>query len=551
MTNTSRGMPFIKSEPDEFGSNANQFMRAQGYGNAQANFGNGFNNPQDGASIDPSELSMSNGTFGMQYNFGGQNMASSFNMGNSGYNEDELLESLEFGNNTQGMLDDFAAMQPQTNNTKNSAAIPMNHPGQMSNVYSSTPEGPPIQSPFLGNFDYNQFRPMNSIPQHMSPLQNAPFMNGKRPSVPSTTRKSSDQRNPLTPRTAAMAGLHIGTPESGNLANGRPIRTPSMQSRHQKTLSGQYDSTPGSLHSYLDSPLSSPGTAVHHVGISETLGSGKHASLPAKVEHGLGPPSSTQNMETVEAKKRRRRASHNAVERRRRDNINERIQDLSHLVPQHRLEDDKVRKQLQNSGPLSPTVGSTSLSPPNANNAATSLLAGGAGRRAAGTAGNITIGLPVEEKEKGPNKGDILNGAVSWTRDLMWALHIKYQQEDTLAEYITSLGGTWPYQVTEDEKRMRTEVVDAIEKNNAASFTYSRTDGSGLRVPKHTNLAGDRVQTTSSMSPQSNFELSPGFHSGGSGTNSGSNGPGQPQYWHSAGHTGISFKEEDEFMEMN
>lgn len=37
-------------------------------------------------------------------------------------------------------------------------------------------------------------------------------------------------------------------------------------------------------------------------------------------------------------KRRRRRESHNAVERRRRDNINERIQELSTLLPEHLLE---------------------------------------------------------------------------------------------------------------------------------------------------------------------------------------------------------------------
>lgn len=545
MTNPSTGMPYIKSEPDEFGNNPNRFMAASNFGNSQ-NYGNQFNNSQDGGSIDPSELSMQNTNFGgMNYNFGGNNMSSSFSMGNSGYDDSELLESLDFSNNGQGMLDDYSSMNQSDSNTRSSGAVQMNQQNQMSNAYSSTPDGPPIQSPFLGTFDYNQFRPMGSLPQHMSSLQGVQY--AKRPSIQSANRKSSEQRSPLTPRTAAMANLHIGTPESGNLVNGRPIRAPSVQNRHAKTLSGQYDSTPGSFHSYLDSPLSSPSGGLHHAGISETLGSGQHASLPAKVENGLN----TSNAETVEAKKRRRRASHNAVERRRRDNINERIQDLSHLVPQHRLEDDKVKKQLQTNGPLSPTIGATSMSPPNANNTATSLLVGAAGRRAASTAGNITIGLPIDEKEKGPNKGDILNGAVSWTRDLMWALHQKYQQEDELAQYIQSVGGTWPFQVTEDEKRMRSEVMDAVEKNDSASFAYSRTDGSGLRVPRHTNIAGERVHGNSSLSPQSNFELSPGFHSGGSGTNSGSGGPGQPQFWHSAGHGGISFKEEDEFMEMN
>lgn len=274
--------------------------------------------------------------------------------------------------------------------------------------------------------------------------------------------------------------------------------------------------------------------------ISEAISS-KHASLPAKVEGSHG-------SESQEAKKRRRRASHNAVERRRRDNINERIHDLSELVPAHRLDDDRIKKQLSGNGPLSPIVGATSISPPNA---ATSLLAGASGRRAASNAGNITLGLPIEEKEKGPNKGDILNGSVAWTRDLMWALYHKYVQEEELAHHITQLGGQWPFQVSEDDKRMRSEVMEAVEKNDPSSFAYSRFDGSGLRVPRYTTLSGERITSANgnSLSPQSNLELSPGFHSGGSGTNSGSNP--QPQFWNSAGHAGISFKEEDELMELN
>jgi Helix-loop-helix DNA-binding domain len=541
MAGHSGSIPYIKREPDELTNDPNRYIASsQTYHGAQQNFPNQFDlQQQTNAGIDPSELSMPNGSYTMPYFSGSQqNLSSSFNLGNSGYGEDELLESLDFSGQ-QGNMDDFTNLQHQTNQNRHQSGVPMNHHGPMTHVYSSTPDGPPIQSPFLGGFDYNQFRPMNSIPQHMSPHANTTYMNAKRPSMHSV-RKSSDQRSPMTPKTP---GLHVGTPELTNLQNGRPIRTPSAQSRQQKTLSGHYDSTPGSLHSYLDqSPMSSPGHLSHHTGISETLG-----SLPTKIENGQ---SNTQSSETVEAKKRRRRASHNAVERRRRDNINERIQDLSHLVPQHRLDDDKVKKQLQNSSSLSPTVGPTGTSPPNA---ATSLLAGANGRRAASTAGNITIGLPIEDKEKGPNKGDILNGAVSWTRDLMWALNTKYTQEEELLQYITQLGGTWPFEITEEEKRMRSEVLDAMEKNDVTTFEYSRADGTGLRVPRHTNAAGQRLQPNLNMSPQSMLELSPGFHSGGSGTNSGSGGPGQPQFWNSAGHPGLSFKEEDEdqYMELN
>lgn len=515
-------MPYIKSEPDDFDTLSN------GYGNFNSN-PNYVNFQQHiNGSVDPSELSVGNGSYNQNLNFGGQNMSGSFHMGGGGtLADDELLESLS-------SPQDYGMQQNGTPN------ITMG--GQMNGLYSHTPDGAPIQSPFTGGFDYSQFRPMNSLPQHMSPHQGPSYIN-KRPSMQSQHRKSSaDQRAPMTPRTAAMAGLHIGTPENGGMQpNARAIRAPNSASRHQKTLSGQFDSTPGSLGSFLDSPLSSPSNMPHHGGISETISS-KHASLPDKVAH-------SQSSESQEAKKRRRRASHNAVERRRRDNINERIHDLSLLVPQHRLEDDKIKKQLASNGPLSPTIGATSMSPPNA---ATSLLAGANGRRAASTAGNITLGLPIEEKEKGPNKGDILNGSVAWTRDLMWALYHKYVQEEELANYITQLGGQWPFQVSEDDKRMRSEVMDAVEKNDPGSFSYSRHDGSGLRVPKHTSISGERLQSHNgtSLSPQSNLDLSPGFHSGGSGTNSGSN-PAQPQMWHSAGHAGMSFKEEDEFMELN
>ncbi|KAJ9651210.1 hypothetical protein H2198_009512 [Neophaeococcomyces mojaviensis] len=145
-------------------------------------------------------------------------------------------------------------------------------------------------------------------------------------------------------------------------------------------------------------------------------------------------------------------------------------------------------------------------------------------RSSSNTVSNITLGLPIEEKEKGPNKGDILNGAVAWTRSLMWALYHKYVQEQELANHITQLGGQWPFQISEDGKRMRTELMDAVEKNDPGSFSYTRHDGSGLRVSKHTTISGERIQHNdgNSLSPLSNLELSPGFHSGGSGTNNGS-----------------------------
>ena len=561
MTDTTGAVPYIKREPNDRMSDPNQYMiTPQSYGGVQQQFVQTFNAQPTNESIDPSALSMQNGNFGMQHSFGSpQNLSSSFNLGNSGFGDDELLESLDFVGK-QDQPNGFASQQhhyqsqskPRYLDQRYPTGLSMSHQGQVSNIYSSTPEGPPIQSPFLGGFNYDQFRPVNSIHQQMSPPQNGQYENSlhttKRPSMQGMHRKSSDQRSPMTPRTPAMSSLQLGTPDSGNFA-AQPVRAASTQNGHQRTLSNHFGSTGGSYESsYLDSPLASPVHPTHHPGIIKAVKSGKHASLPHKFSSAVSHGHHSHNHDSQEGKKARRRASHNAVERRRRDNINDRIHDLSYLVPQHRLDDDKVKKQLQNNQPASPNGGGTSMSPPNA---ATSLLAGASARRATSTAGNITIGLPIEEKEKGPNKGEILNVSVGWTRDLMWALYSKYLQEDELAQHISQLGGTWPFEITEDERRMRSELVDAMEKNDPRSFSYSRGHGSGLRVPKYTNLAGEPTPGTAAISPQSLAELSPGFHSGGSGSGSGNGAPGQPQYWTSGGHPGISFKEEDEFMEMN
>ncbi|KAI9874360.1 MAG: hypothetical protein M1823_007703, partial [Watsoniomyces obsoletus] len=113
-------MPFIKSEPEEFGNNPNRYTQAQNYGHNQQNF-NQYHN-QDGGSIDPSELTMSNGNFN-QYGFGSQNMSSSFSMGNSAFNEDELLDSLDMNNN-QPMMDDFSNTQQFTNQPQQRGSVP-------------------------------------------------------------------------------------------------------------------------------------------------------------------------------------------------------------------------------------------------------------------------------------------------------------------------------------------------------------------------------------------------------------------------------------------
>ena len=573
------GSPLIKDEPDDFfhPHHARQMMpnhHPAGFGMPQSHSFDQFGSSHgDTASIDPSELSMPNGSFMQSYASFNAPQNLGFNMGHSGIADDELVD---LGNLDEPSVADqghFAPPQQPGFGSNHDApfsphsqslAAGMDQQGQPNQMFSHTPDGAPINSPFThNNFNYDHFR-QPPHPQHRMSMGTPSSYNvspGMRPGSHSGSldqayalgkaktrphsgldRKASEARSPLSSKTPALGNLNLGTPESGSFPS-QPIHTSRLgPQRHQKSLSNHWDETPGSMQSYVDSPISSPGQPSHHAQISDVMKSGKPASLPAKVENGhhIGPVPTYQ---TQEAKRRRRRESHNMVERRRRDNINERIQELSHLVPHHRLEDEKVRKHLLNNSPLSPTLGATSMSPPQA----TSLLAGGAGRRAAG---NITTGIPMEEKDKGPNKGDILNGAVGWTRDLMWQLHAKLQQESELADYITSLGGTFPFEQTEDEKRMRSELADAMEKNDPNSFSYSRAAGTGLRVPKHTTISGEALNSAI-MSPQS---LSPANLSGGDGSGNVSVGGGAhpSNFWSGhnsggSGHGSISLKEEDEY----
>lgn len=581
MAGTGASSPFIKDEPDDqfFSSHNQRFMsNPQSFGLTQTHF-NQFGS--HGGSINPNDLnvasngiSIPNSGYGtsFQNNFSTQpsNPSASFSKGISTFGDDELLDSLDTINNPHsnhggmqngqdfGMEFDFNNHTMYGGNNGNGLGVDPNMNG-----YSNTPDGDPIQSPFVHNFNHAQFRHMQT--QHNfgsslqspasyagSPLSGADLHNGdnnftkqQRPRLTQvgSGRKASSTRSPLTPKTPAISSLNIGSADQSNFPT-QPIRTNHVH-RHQKTLSGQWDQAPNSLGSFPGSEFGSPIQGVHpNPQISDIL---KGTSMPTKLNNGHG-SANAPGLQSQEMKRRRRRESHNLVERRRRDNINERIQELSHLVPMHRLEDEKVRKAIMNNSPLSPTLTAVSQPPPNGMSPpqATSGLAGPGARRATG---NITTGIPIEEKDKGPNKGDILNGAVSWTRDLMWMCHHQAQQMEDLANLIAELGGTWPYEKTEDEKRMHTELMDAMAKNGEASFEYTRRPGTGLRVPKHTDYRGEPDR--GSNFPQLDNSLSPDNHSSTDAGQTGMGGAGQ--YWsgHNSGGSGPGsiggFKEEDEY----
>ncbi|KAK4659783.1 hypothetical protein QC762_113720 [Podospora pseudocomata] len=459
--------------------------------------------------IDPNDLSMA-GNFGSSFqnnNFSGGHTNTN-NVSNGFLGDDELLDSLTSPNPTDhqgglhGQGQDFG-MDNMGGMAFSHGAYGSSHHGLSIDNYSSTPDGDPIQSPYVHQ-PYNQYRPMQhpqSYVSMQSPLAYTPELNEPtdlpfkpvRPPMPQVMgRKPSAPRAP----TGATMGLSIGSDSTF----AQPIR-PTGRVGHEKSHSGQWMGTPNSLSSFPGSAsgFSSPITAGMHTQMSELLKGG--ASMPAK----LGSPAAS----TAEQKKKKRRESHNMVERRRRDNINERIQDLSKLVPTHRLEDEKVRKALQNGGtPMSPDSGTPGQ--------ATSSLAGPGARAAVrGTAGSITTGLPMEEKDKGPNKGDILNGSVAWMRDLMWLVELKIHQVEELSNSLMAAGMKLPFEITEDEQRMQSEVLDMMSKDLGIKFTYSRTDGSNLRVPDFTDYAGKKLSSGNNGTSGGYMPVSPSNGMGG------------------------------------
>jgi hypothetical protein len=522
---TMAGSPFIKAEPNDFNPDMSQYMQFQQGNQQQYGAGHGMN-------VNP--MSLSNG---MPQNFGQGSMASSFNAGNSGIADDELLE-LDFNQNNPQGGDQFTMNQGMQNFVHHQQM--MQH---STGMFSHTPDGAPVQSPFAHNhsFNYGQFRAVGD--QQFSGGHSMPQQAAFRPHMQQRLdRKVSDSRSPATPHTPGVNQINI--PEDFNT---HPGMQQIHHQRQQSSIGNGWDSTPDHQSWNDGSPFPSPANGQPmHAQISEVLKTNNThhhkvaSSLPTKMEGGALPP-----MQSQEAKRRRRRESHNLVERRRRDNINERIQDLGTLVPQHRLEDEKVRKHLQTNAPLSPSITNATasgLSPPT--NSA--LLVGSQGRR---SAGGITQGIPMDEKEKGPNKGDILNGSVAWARDIMWYTHKKMVEEKQLKALIQGMGQEWPFEETEDDRRMNSELLEVINKhiNSGDISSYSRAPGSGLRVPGFTNVAGDSVngdgQGGSNGFSGGTQQMSPGFQSGGSGMSSGqmSQNRNPEQFW------GNELKEEDEY----
>jgi hypothetical protein len=124
----------------------------------------------------------------------------------------------------------------------------------------------------------------------------------------------------------------------------------------------------------------------------------------------------------------------------------------------------------------------------------------------------------------------------------MWYMHQKLTQEEQLKQILQSVGKEWPFQVTEEENRMRSEICEVLNKHaSQGGFTgYSRASGSGLRVPGFTNVAGDSIGNGDGLGTLP--PISPGFQTVGNGLGNGMANNGA-QFWSPSN----DLKEEDEY----
>ncbi|KAL9050612.1 MAG: hypothetical protein Q9162_006534 [Coniocarpon cinnabarinum] len=506
--------PFIKNEPDDL-FDPNRFHKSSdtfGQHNSSQHYGP-WHSPAGvdglGMDINPAALSqsMSNGQ---------SNLPSSYAQGGSAITDDELLSSFTMNTDAhqQNGVHQFQAMNGMNGNFQQHRQQQPNG-GSSMNVYSSTPDGAPIQSPFdRGNFDFGQWQTVNHQGQLATPVSAG---------IGPNSMQDNHTKPSMTPMTPHMNGLQLGSSPNSNFS-GQTMSGRGMLHGRQSSSGGQWDNSLGSGQSHLDSPLSSPGAPMH-AQISEVLKAGTPASPPAR----------GKATTTAEMKKAKRRASHNEVERRRRNHINDRINELADLVPKHRLEDDAIRRSVMSNAGMPMPMGGHSISPP-----ATSGLAGSHGRRAASISQSAA---PADDKDKGPAKGDVLDGTVDWTRDLLWLVNNMLSRQSEMEGTINNLNGPVARPWGEDEKRMLSEVHDAIAKNRIGERQYTRRHGTSLYVPKFTNHAGEPVESPSQAAASPGIlDLDPTQAVNG-------NMNGSQYLWNG----GSGLKEEDELLdfEMN
>lgn len=408
---------FLKDSPSDFGSNTGN----TGAGNAGANYGNDPNNRNN---YDLGYYGNSYGQPGYvgvpETDFAGPDNNYMNDAGNnftSSLQNDPFLEDLESLN--------FNNKQPQYINPSESTT------GNLEEIISPSSQ---VQSISLNN---NGMNPENSFvnPQYFSPpnrnanyntlnsiaedsLSNS-FNNAFSPSVSRNDSVSIPYQNPNTIEdynggVDINAGSYL-SPQfnsqymspNNNIDNSiDTLRSPSFNS-------GSYLNSPPPK--YQNARRENPSAISNS--IPSNISKNKVVS-PPPMDNGLGTslPGSMHNQQSVstkqlskEEKLKRRREFHNAVERRRRDLIKERIKDLGFLVPPSLLNPQLCAVQnLQRNSQLN-------------SREINDLLAS------------------IKVKETKPNKSTILNKSVDYIIHLKYVLEQQSKSQRELAQQIEEI----------------------------------------------------------------------------------------------------------------
>lgn len=476
--------------------------------------------------------------------FGSQsNLSSSFQGGGSTLNDDELGAFLDYDPNNHLQQSLMPHSSGQSHSYRNGA--PLNHYG-----FSAPTQ---INREHLNSFSFDSHQNgqygsqfANGLSQHRqhnpSQVTHGQYQQTPGPSMydtgmsyrPGATQATSNRMpfTPVSPQNPTITALQqLGTSDTSS-HGGHSL----PNHRHRSSSSSQWSQPldiTGSPNN--DSPLTSPMSVppLNH----------QSGSLIDQVKGtASGSKSTTQKAQSVpspivskdEQKRAKRRHAHNVVEQKRRDKINERIQELSRLVPSHRLEDSKIRRQMALTA-RSAAATNPSMSPP------------GPGMRRTSSMSQ----QPTTLEDRDMTKGNSLDSAVTWCRDLMWLLQRKLEQESMLIEALAEVGGTIPFEIPEAESRMASELLIAMEHNSESNFQYSRPHGSGLYVPNYTDHIGRQL----SQNFQGNFQQN-GFQdtfqpSAGTPAYSNSDSQGWIMSPHLSGHNDpLDYIEEDSKFDM-
>lgn len=407
---------FLKDSPSDFGSNTT----GTGTGNTSANYGSETNNRNNyGMGYYGTNYGQPNGYPGMtenDLNNTNNNYTNEMGTYTSSLQNDPFLEDLESLN--------FSNKQPQYINPTQSTT------GNLEEIISPSAQ---VQNISLNN---NGMNPDNSFvnPQYFSPSNrnanyntlnsiaedslSSSFNNAFSPSASRNDSVSIPFQNPNT----------IEDYNGGVDINAGSYLSPQFNSQYMSP-SNNIDNSIDTLKSpsfnsgsYLNSPPKYQNTRRDNSGaisnsIPSNISKNKIVS-PPPLDNNLGtslpgtmhnqPPVSTKQL-SKEEKLKRRREFHNAVERRRRDLIKERIKDLGFLVPPSLLNPQLCAVQnLQRNSQLN-------------SREINDLLAS------------------IKVKETKPNKSTILNKSVDYIIHLKYVLEQQDKSQLELAQQIEEI----------------------------------------------------------------------------------------------------------------